>query len=411
MEKTAATAKQNAAKLITGAAFIAIFAYSFVPAIAPVIINEIIDAFGLEGTSQGLMGSMTNAGVMLSIVLTPFIQGRVPKLQMLFFSCALQAVMLAVCGLSPGFAVLCASCVLLGIGGGLTDSYSNSCIVDVHRENSPKMLGVLHGIFGVGSLVAPLVIYQVAAGLGWRSVHFAMALLPALSALAVFVILRRSGRTVAFTATKEKRLSREDVAQYMRDRRNLFLLLAAFFATLTQTALIVWAVRYMTVRFDAEALGTLGITIFWVCATVNRFSVVRIKMRPMRLFVIGSALAAVFITAGVLSGSAVIMCIAMGATGLSIGHLLPVLFSECALGYAGKTTFTTSVMMFAMGFARIVAPLLPAFISSRLNVAAGMMTAVFAAVLAVVFGAVTLRFPVPRTAATVPLPGEDVELD
>ena len=411
MEESRRSEQQAAAKLVTLAAFAAIFTYSFIPAIAPVIINEMIDAFSLTGASQGLMSSMTSAGVMLSIVIAPLMQGRVPKLTMLFAACALEAVMLAACGAAPGFAAFCICCVVLGVGCGLVDSYSNSCIVDVHGENSPKTLGMLHGIFGIGSLAAPLVIHQIGSALGWRGVHFAMAILPALSALAVLAISRRAGRMVSFTATKEAPLSRADVVQYVRGRRNLFLLLASFFASVTQTALIVWAVRYMTVRFDAEALGTLGITAFWVCATVNRFSIARIKVRPMRLFVIGSALAAVFIAAGVLSGSAVAMCVAMGATGLSIGHLLPVLFSECALGYAGKTTFTTSVMLFSMGFGRIVAPLLAAGVSSLSGVSAGILSAAGAAVLAVVFGTVVLRFPVPRPAVpAVPL-GEDVELD
>jgi hypothetical protein len=69
----------------------------------------------------------------------------------------------------------------------------------------------------------------------------------------------------------------------------------------------------------------------------------------------------------------------VGAIGLSGGHFFPVLISEFAMGYEGKTSFTTSFMMFISGFARIVTPVFIAYTSTQISHAFGIMIPAVAA--------------------------------
>jgi fucose permease len=148
----------------------------------------------------------------------------------------------------------------------------------------------------------------------------------------------------------------------------------------------------MTIRFDAAELGRLSFSAFWLCATVNRFCLSQIiKRAPVKFFVLGAALHGVLLIVGVFSGSAIVLCVMVGSLGFVGGHFIPVLVSECAVGYEGKTTFTTSFVMFLLGVSRIAAPLLMAFASTRVSFVFGMMIPAASAFAAAACGLIAQR--------------------
>ena len=360
-------------KIITSMALATIFLYALVNSLMNVVVNHVVDGFSLEGTSQGLMSSMVSVGGMLALLVAPLVQGRVGKVTVLLFSAVFQAIMLIVCGLSPMFLLFCVACVLLGSGGGLMDAYANSMLADVHKENSNRYFGYLHGLFGVGSLVAPLLFAPLLSTIGWRETFFVVAavLLAGVGALKLFT--RKIQATEMEQATQEKVLTLRDLLAYGKDSRNMMMLAVGAFATATQTGILAWIMRYMALRFDAEGLGMASISLFWICATINRFSVTRLKIAPLRLLVIGGALVALCLGAGVLSGSGWGMCVAMGGLGLVSGHFMQVIFSEANKGHDGQTTLATSAMIVVMGLVRSLVPLLMAWTTAAVSVSLGMM--------------------------------------
>jgi hypothetical protein len=56
------------------------------------------------------------------------------------------------------------------------------------------------------------------------------------------------------------------------------------------------------------------------------------------------------------------------------------------VGYKGHTTFTTSFLMFVMCIARIISPIMIAFVSTQISLTLGMMLPVTAALAAVFCG-------------------------
>ncbi len=380
----------KAAGKITAAAFVSIFVFAVAFSLTSVTVNEIVSEFSLSGTSEGFMSSFMSFGGLLALIIAPFAQGRVNKLAMLVLAGALQGVALIVCGVSGQFFLFCAACAFMGIGGNIVDAYANSAVVDVRKAQAPKYLGYLHGLYGIGSLLAPLSIYALLQALNWRGVYGIVAAVMLLSAAAVFFMTRGSRSELA-AAVEETKITKADFREYLGQRRNVFLCLTGAFATMAQTGVLVWAVRYMTLRFDAEGMGALSLSAFWICATVSRFLVVRFKIAPMRLLIWGSLIGGVFIVAGVLSASAYVMCVMTGALGFAIGNIMPVLFSECAKGYEGRTTFTTSAMMLVMLVTRIIIPLLMAYFSAYVSVSLGMLLPAAFSFIAAGFGFWTVR--------------------
>jgi len=124
---------------------------------------------------------------------------------------------------------------------------------------------------------------------------------------------------------------------------------------------------------------------------VNRFIAPRLRVKPLVLIMGGGLTAAVFLGVGILSNSAIIMCLCMGVLGLVTGHFMPMVVAECAAGYHGSTTLTTSVVMFVMGISRVVVPLLMAALTDAVSIHVGMALPILAGVLVALFAVGALR--------------------
>lgn len=378
-------------RIITIAILSALFAYGFVGSISNVLVNEIIDAFSLTGTAQGLSASLMNMGSLIALFVTPLLQGRIRKTKMIVLSGLLQVAALCVAGSAAGFILFATANAVTGIGCGWLDTYANSCIVDLHPQNSTRYLGWLHGLFGVGSLIAPLAIRWILGWSNWRGVYFAFAGVMLLSVGCIAFTSRKVENTGALSNTQESRLTFKEVGAYLTVKRNVLLLLTTVMTNMVQTGLTCWIARYMFLAYGEVALGATCLTLFWIAATASRFVMPRLKLRPLTIVMVGAFCATVLLSGGILSGSATVMCVAVCLCGFVTGPFMPMLIAECATGYQGKTTLTTSLMMIVGGVARLAVPLLTASVTSAVSATAGMLVPAVFAVLAGVLSLAALR--------------------
>lgn len=383
---------------ITIAILSALFAYGFVGSISNVLVNEIIDAFSLTGTAQGLSASLMNMGSLIALFVTPLLQGRIRKTKMIVLSGLLQVAALCVAGSAAGFILFATANAVTGIGCGWLDTYANSCIVDLHPQNSTRYLGWLHGLFGVGSLIAPLAIRWILGWSNWRGVYFAFAGVMLLSVGCIAFTSRKVENTGALSNTQESRLTLKEVGAYLTVKRNVLLLLTTVMTNMVQTGLTCWIARYMFLAYGEVALGATCLTLFWIAATASRFVMPRLKLRPLTIVMVGAFCATVLLSGGILSGSATVMCVAVCLCGFVTGPFMPMLIAECATGYQGKTTLTTSLMMIVGGVARLAVPLLTASVTSAVSATAGMLVPAAFAVLAGVLSLAALRTTTTPTA-------------
>lgn len=378
-------------RIITIAILSALFAYGFVGSISNVLVNEIIDAFSLTGTAQGLSASLMNMGSLIALFVTPLLQGRIRKTKMIVLSGLLQVAALCVAGSAAGFILFATANAVTGIGCGWLDTYANSCIVDLHPQNSTRYLGWLHGLFGVGSLIAPLAIRWILGWSNWRGVYFAFAGVMLLSVGCIAFTSRKVENTGALSNTQESRLTLKEVGAYLTVKRNVLLLFTTVMTNMVQTGLTCWIARYMFLAYGEVALGATCLTLFWIAATASRFVMPRLKLRPLTIVMVGAFCATVLLSGGILSGSATVMCVAVCLCGFVTGPFMPMLIAECATGYQGKTTLTTSLMMIVGGVARLAVPLLTASVTSAVSATAGMLVPAVFAVLAGVLSLAALR--------------------
>jgi MFS family permease len=355
-----------------------------------VVMNRVVDTYQLTGGAQGIMSSMINLGSILAFFAAPMLQGRIKKTSMLIAACLLLAASFFLLGGTQVFAAMIAASILAGLGFGWLDTNCNAVMVDLHPEDSASYLGLLHGGFGVGSLISPLLITALFAVITWRGVSFVMGAVVAVTAVAFLAILARSKRTTPASAP-EQPLTFAATRAFLTKRKNVLMLVSGMLYAITQSGLLIWLVRYMTLQYGAETLGSTALSIYWVCATLSRFFAPRIPMRPLKLFVLGALLSCVFQTVGVLSGSPVVMCVMVGIIGLVTGHCVPMLLSEIARGQQGNSALAASATLVSMCFMRILVPVGMGAIAGAVNISVAMLTPAVSGALAGILALVVLR--------------------
>jgi hypothetical protein len=154
--------------------------------------------------------------------------------------------------------------------------------------------------------------------MSWHTVSFLMSTLIALASFAFILLLLNAKRGVP-VAPKDPKLTISGVKAFLTRRKNAQMLISIMLYAITQTGLLVWIVRYMTLQYHAEALGSVALSLYWVFGTISRLFAPRLRMRPLFVYLMGLILACVTQTVGVLSGSAVVMCAMCGLNGLSPG--------------------------------------------------------------------------------------------
>lgn len=370
------TSKKNILKILTFSLLLIVCGYSMSFNILSNTMDPLVKEFSLTGASQGLMSSMINFGSMLPLLFIPLLQGRIHKIWLILAASVLQVAMLLLTGASGSFGMLLFSCVLLGAGNNTTDSCVNSYMVDLHSENSAGVLGLLHGFYGIGGLLTPILVSAILNASGWRASYYAAAAIFAVIVLFFAVVGLRSLKNAGTVQTAaETPMSAAMLKDYISSKRNIFFLAAAACYAASQLGLLNWVVRYTSVQFNDAQTGSLCLTAYWVCTTICRLVTPRLPFKAGRMLVVGMLGAAVFNVIGVISGSAIGMLIASALIGIISGMYIPVMISEATRGNEDRTSLITSGIFLLMGLARMVMPLGMGAVSSSSLTAAMMLPA------------------------------------
>lgn len=352
------TSSRRGLQILTISLLLIVCGYSMSFNILSNTMDPLVKEFSLTGASQGLMSSMINLGSMIPLLVIPLLQGRIHKIWLILGASVLQVAMLLLTGASGSFGMLLASCVLLGAGNNTTDSCVNSYMVDLHPENSAGVLGLLHGFYGIGGLLTPLLVSAILSASGWRPAYYVAAAIFSVIVIFFAVVglcsMKGSGST---RTAPETPMSAAMFKSYIGDSRNLLFLAAAAFYAASQLGLLNWVVRYTSVQFNDAQTGSLCLTAYWVCTTVCRLVTPHLPFKPGKMMVIGMLGAAVFNVIGVLSGSAAGMLVASALIGIISGQYVPVMISEATKGNEDRTSLITSGIFLLMGLARMVMPL------------------------------------------------------
>lgn len=376
--------------LLTVGVIMIIGTYGLLNSYQGVVLNSVVESYRLTGGLQGLMPSLINIGAVVAFLTAPLLQGRVKKTSLLLLGAGIIVLSFFLLGAGRAIAALVFASLLTGVGFGWVDANCNAVIVDLHHDDSAKFLGFLHGGFGVGALIAPILITALLAFIDWHGVSYLLAAILALAALVFFLLLSAAKKGVP-APVAEPRLTFAGVKSFLFHRRNALMLVSTMLYAISQAGFLVWIVRYMTLQYNAEALGSVALSLYWVFGTISRVFAPRLKIRPLVLFLLGVVLTFVFQVVGVLSGSAVVMCVAGAAIGLVSGHCVPMILSVANAENPGNSSLIASSFLISIYATNSVSPLLMGALASWTSLNIMMLAPAVSAALAAIVVVILLR--------------------
>lgn len=348
--------KEKATKSFTYALYILTVGFAFAFTISGVLVNNIIEYFGLTGAAQGYMNGVLGVGNTVAILLTIVIHIKLNKASMLVLSGLLMVSMLLLTGFSNAFSMLLIVSLVLGLGLGWSDSYLNSCVVDANPVNSIKYQGTLHGLYGIGALTAPIIIAGLINRISWQGVYLTLAPIVLFTLVVYMVTLRVTKRYVNVSNEDPPKFTGKDIGLYLKDKNHLLLLAACLSYSIMQFGLFTWLVRYMSVQHGTEELGMAGITIMWIGTTVSRFVAPRLPVDSMKLQAFGAMAAGVLLFVGIFANNPWIMCVMVGVGSLTSGHFIQTLINKSIVLYQGNSLLPTSAILLMTRVAATIVP-------------------------------------------------------
>jgi fucose permease len=283
---------------------------------------------------------------------------------------ALAALGLLLAAAAPSWLVFVGGNILTAIGIGMIDAQISALCLDLYPEAPASAMNKLHGFFGVGSLVGPLVVgLLVTAGMSWR-------LVIALSALMLFVLvppLLVAGIPSGKVVPPEEREEVDDQERSLWPF--IWLALGLGLYTAAEVGVNNWVVRYLSAVPLAEATAVLSG--FWVGLTVGRFGAQRVAERmSYSTFAIACIiLASVSLAAAILCPIFLLAAALFFLAGVFYGPIYPTIMTLGGQFYPHRIATLTGALSTAAGVGVVVYPPLMGILASRVGLGAGMMGA------------------------------------
>ena len=343
-------------KAFSNSLMILIVGFAIARTMSGVLVNNIIEYFDLEGAAQGYMNSFISMGTTAAVLSTFALRWRYKKTTILIFSGILTVAMMVLTGLSVSFFMLLAVSLVYGISLGWTDTYTNSCVVDIDRESSAKRMSHLQGYYAIGAIIAPLAIAAMLTAQSWKGVYVILAPFYLLTIIILLFSLSAATKQDLIKGMESPKFTGKEIGSFLARKQSVLLIAANMTYYTMQYGLFAWLVRYMSVEYEAETLGMMSITIMWVCTAIARFVAPKLPIDNMKLHAYGSLIAGGTLLMGIFSGNPWVMCVVIGVGALTTGNTLPTLINRCVVSYEGNTLLPSSTMFLSMQITGMIVP-------------------------------------------------------
>ncbi len=172
----------------------------------------------------------------------------------------------------PPFAALPVVMIFPGLGNGIEDSGWNAWVGNMHNAN--ELLGVLHGAYGLGATIAPLIATaMVTKGhLPWYTFYYIMVGMSGLGLLlAVFAFWGLTGRVHRDTHRSSTGQARTTTRRVLREPITWLVALFLLGYVGAEVSLGGWITSFMLSDRHAENFAAgMALTGFWLGLTVGR---------------------------------------------------------------------------------------------------------------------------------------------
>jgi len=332
-----------------------------IPTVMPSITQEFL-ATGLTLAAIGLIFPAREVGGLLGNLLAGMGSDVIGRRRLVWLSALLLATALVLAALAKLWLLFVIAFVLVSAAQASLSTGINAMIADANREARARALNTLHGIYGVGAALSPLVIgYLLDQGLPWRWALGGVGLIWLLYSMAVYL----SSRTTV--EDEQSRKTQKLDLRMLRDGPFLALFLIAFIYNGVAWSLLGWVAIFMQQSAGFSTfLSVSMISVFYVALTIGRFLCAAYAERlgyARILLVLAWGITVTYPL--VVLGNPLWVVIGVFLTGLSLSGLFPMALAYGSRLYPEQTGTITGTLSIAMTLGSMAPPLWTAVIADQ----------------------------------------------
>ena len=325
-----------------------------IPSIMPFITEEFMAA-GLTLAAIGLIFPARSAGSILGNILAGIGSDLLGRWRLVWLSVFILAASLALAAVTKLWLLFMIGFVLISAAQSSLSTGINALVADANRGSRARALNTLHGLYGVGATISPLVIgYLLDQGLAWRWALGGSAIIWLLYGIVAYLF--DSGEVRSAGRGKAEKL---DLGM-LREGPFLSLFLIAFIYNGVATSLLGWVALYMQESAGFSTFFAVSmISVFYVALTIGRFMCAAFAERTgyaVTLLVMAVGLTLTYPLV-VLGNNSILVVAGVFLSGLSFSGLFPMALAYGTRLYPEQTGTVTGTLNVAMTVGAMIPPL------------------------------------------------------
>ena len=348
-------------------------------------------AYGLSDALGGLLlacyptGNLV-AGFTSGII--PLYLGRRKSIMLLSALLSVGMTLLTLWG-EPAF--LFFAFLTVGLGRGSITNF-NTRTVNVLTDGSPTASNLLHALFALGAITAPMAFLLWSRGVSWRAALLAVAACCCLCVI-FFGRMRGADDRPAARDKSAKTLS------FLREPAFLTHVGMMFFYLCSEYAVNGWLVTYIQHKDslraalnDVTAYSQTMATLLWAVILAGRLLCAWLsRRRPQKklMFLFSLGMAGCF-TGMLLARTGTAVSLSVAGLGFCMAGICPMIYSD-AVYYTNSYPLATGALLALGSLGGVLMPLLVGLLAGRFGFGGGMGAILAAIALLILFSAVNLR--------------------
>ena len=351
------------------------------------VLNNIMDDYNIDLNSGGLMACFQYVGGIVAILVFSRFADRFKKPFILMVGFSVAAISLFITGGMLPFAAFVAVYMIYGASLGILDASNNAAVTDLYPHNMKTALSILHGVFGMGAMMIPLITAAVGTS-NWGGIYRGVAVVIAIIVVFQIAMYTADKKAVdSFYIRADGQDAGGSANTFFSDKDVWFAVVSMMFFGLSQGGLITWIVKYNTDMFPTvgDFGWALGLSVYWVGATLCRLGMgilpMFAKWDSRKLIVYGGILAGLALIIGIVSGDYYIFMSCVFAFGILSGATIPRIVGLMNGWYPKNTGLSSSLSFTALYVGFALAAIFMGVIAASLGISRMMVFPAMAAVL------------------------------
>lgn len=335
-----------------------------IPSVMPFIESE-YSAVGLSLTAIAFIFPARAAGGILGNLLSGIGSDLIGRQQLVWIAAVLLAASLALAGIATPWILFVTGFVLISATQGALSTGINAMIADANRGTEGRALNVLHGVYGIGAAISPLIFgYLIDGGLPWRWTLIGTGLIWLGYGLIVYLL-----RQTDDVDTEESAAEKLDWTM-LRQGPFLGLFAIAFIYNGVAWSLLGWIALFMQESAGFSTILSLSmVSIFYAALTIGRFICAAVAdqlghTRILTILTVGIGLTYPIVVFG---GSPWLVMVGVFLTGLSLSGLFPTALAFGSQRYPQQTGTMTGILSVAMTIGSMLPPFWTGIIADAWN--------------------------------------------